>query len=161
MAALDCFLDLEPMTCFSPAAEAAAVQPGAQGPTGACGAAMRPCWVAVKRQQQLKVFQQQQQPEEAAYPPSDDEDDVSRCTSSPGCSYTASAAMGASLLDLTDDACSAPSAPTAAAAAMPAATAAAGAQLGLLLPGGTSTAAATFWDDLAAKGSVYQYCLQL
>ena len=161
MAALDCFLELEPMDVgVSPAAEAAAAQAGLLGRAGASTDAA--CWVAVKRQQQLKLFQQQQQqqqqqPEEGAYPSDDDEDDVSRCTSSPGCSYTASAAAGASLLDLSDDACSAPSAPTA--ASPPPAAAAVGGQLSLL-PDGTSLAAATFFEDLAAKGSVYQYCLQ-
>jgi hypothetical protein len=153
MAALDCFLELEPMDMgVSPATEVAAAQAGQLGRAAASADAA--CWVAVKRQQQLKLFQQQQQHEEGAYPSDEDEDDVSRCTSSPGCSYSATAAMGASLLDLADDACSAPSVPAAAPAA-----AAAGSQLSLL-PDGTSLAAATFFDDLAAKGSVYQYCLQ-
>jgi hypothetical protein len=155
MAALDCFLELEPMDVgFSPAAEAAAAQAGRLGRAAASADA---CWVAVKRQQQLKLFQQQQQHDQGAYPSDDEEDDVSRCTSSPGCSYSASAALGASLLDLADDACSAPSVPTA--AAPPAAAAAAGSQL-TLLPDSAPLAAGTFFDDLAAKGSVYQYCLQ-
>lgn len=80
------------------------------------------------------------------------EDDCSR---SAGCSYSCGgAAASSSLLELQDDACSAPLAALSSPAAL--APTAATRQL----PDGTALVASTFLDDLAAKGSLYQYCIR-
>lgn len=70
----------------------------------------------------------------------------------------ACAGLGASLLDLEDDACSG------SAAAAPAAAAAAQQQQRpaaqqMALPGGEALVAATFLDDVCARGSIYRYCV--
>lgn len=145
MAALDCFLDLDPepraMTA-SPQAPAAAASPSA-------GSDATALWT-------LDPKQPKQQAAE------DEADELSlQHTASPGCSYSGSAGLAAGLLDLQDDACSAPTplrqrwqAPQQQAQQHQAKQAAA------LLPDGTPLVAATFFDDLMQRGSVYQYCVQ-
>ncbi|PSC72190.1 hypothetical protein C2E20_4392 [Micractinium conductrix] len=135
MAALDCFLELEQGASPAPGRPAAPARAAASAPSPLA-------WLW--KQQQLKAQQQRQQQQQ------DLSDDESACTSSPGCSYSAGAAAQAGLLDLADDACSSsgvPASPATASAAQ-------------RLSDGTPLVAAAFFDDLAAGGSLYQYCLQ-
>lgn len=144
MAALDCFLDLDP----EPQALAASPQaPAAAAASPSAGSDATAVWAF--------------KPKQTAAAAADDDDDSQQCTASPGCSYSGAAGLVAGMLELEDDACSAPTplrqrhpqpkqqqqqprqqAPVA------------------LLPDGTPLVAATFFDDLAQRGSLYQYCLQ-
>lgn len=152
MAAFDCFLDLDPVQelLTGPAVRQEAHIPAAASADAAAPGAV---W-AWKRQQQLKPAIAAQQVD-ASF-----SDELSACTSSPGCSYTGPAALEASMLDLADDACSAPPQLAARHAQEHSVAAAAAAGPLQVLPDGTPLVAATFFEDLAAKGSLYQYCLQ-
>ncbi|KAL4452461.1 hypothetical protein ABPG75_008123 [Micractinium tetrahymenae] len=155
MAALDCFLELDPVDLGAASPAGGPAPPAAASAGAPVGAAGMWAW---KRQQQLKLAAPAAAQQAAAWP--DEQGEPSACTVSPGCSYSGAAAEGAALLDLADDACSTPpallhSGPVAVAPAPPQPTEA----QPVALPDGTPLAAATFFDDLAAGGSLYQYCL--
>lgn len=145
MAALDCFVELDPVDLgvASPACSPAPLAAASAGaPAGAAG-------VWLWKQQQLKLAAPAAVQQAAVL--TEEEDEASECTVSPGCSYSGAAAEGASLLDLADDACSS----QALLQASPTPLEAAPSQ-----SVGLQAAAATFFDDLAAGGSLYQYCLR-
>ncbi|KAL4450137.1 hypothetical protein ABPG77_010806 [Micractinium sp. CCAP 211/92] len=146
MAALDCFLELDSMDLVAASPSCSPAPPTTASADAHAGSAAVWAW----KQQQLKLAAPEAAQEAAVLPA--EEDDTSDCTASPGCSYSGAAAEGAALLDLADDACSSPhvvlhASPATAAAAGPAAA-------------GAQAAARTFFNDLAAGGSLYQYCLR-
>ncbi|KAI3438292.1 hypothetical protein D9Q98_000726 [Chlorella vulgaris] len=83
----------------------------------------------------------------------------STATSSPGCSFStgAEAALASSLLDLQDDACSASRSPMRQHNGAVAVTAT-NKSTKAKTSAGAALVASTFWDDLAAKGSLFEYC---
>ena len=143
MAAFDCFLDLDPepqaMATSPQATAAAAASPSA-------GSDATAVW----------AFDAKPKQQTAA----DSEGEHSQHTASPGCSYSGSAGLAAGLLDLQDDACSAPTPLRQRWPAQPTQQQQQQAkQAAALLPDGTPLVAATFFDDLMQRGSVYQYCV--
>ena len=145
MAALDCFLDLDPepqaMAVSPQAAAAVAASPSA-------GSDATAVWAFDPKPKQ-----------QAAAADSEDEHSLQH-TGSPGCSYSGAAGLAAGLLDLQDDACSAPTPLRQRWQAQQAAQQQPAKQAAALLPDGTPLVAATFFDDLMQRGSVYQYCVR-
>lgn len=143
MAALDAFLELEPMEVAGSASA-----PPCAAHQGANASAPPAFWAARKPAKQLQLDQQRAEQHEGY------ESDAEACTTSPGCSYSGDAAVAAAALELEDDACSAlwhsssQQQPQQQPAKRP------------RLPDGTALAAASLLDDLLAGGSVLQYCLQ-
>ncbi len=175
MAAIHCFLELEPVDIS--AQPAAGAPPAPHEGTHGWGASADACWAfqAAHKKQQAQAKLEAYSLEGAEEAEEEDDEDE-RCTASPGCSFSgaAEAALAGSQLELEDDACSTPS-PALVPASLTASkaaltmthaaaetTGAAGHQSGkqVALPDSTALVAATFFDDLQAKGSVYQYCLQ-
>ena len=150
LVALDFGLQLDPLGMDVTAADgdAAAIAAGAAPPSTSAASADTACWVVQPAKLPRWVQQQQQQHGEEQ----DDgylSDPEEQCTVSPGCSFSGAAALDAAVLALEDDACSAPA---------PAEAEAAVATKRLKLPDGTALVAASFLHDLAARGSLYDYC---
>lgn len=147
MAALDCFLELDPVDLPDTSATGSMAAPATASTGDAAGTASVWAW----KQQQLKLAAPGAG-QQAAVISAAEEQAPSDCTISPGCSYSGAAADGAALLDLADDACSSSHALVQTGSPMLAATTSQPAQ--------HQMAAVTFLEDLAAGGSVYQYCLR-
>jgi len=145
MAAFDCFLDLDPEP------QAMATSPQATAPAAAspsAGSDATAVW----------AFDADAKPKQ--HTAADSEGEHSQHTASPGCSYSGSAGLAAGLLDLQDDACSAPTPLRQRWPAQPTQQQQQQAKQAVaLLPDGTPLVAATFFDDLMQRGSVYQYCV--
>lgn len=169
MAALDFFLELEPLG--EPGVSPAPAPPACGSPSDASADTAVAAWafkaphaakpqLPQKRQRQLDAYSTDEEEEPEAQP---------ELSTSPGCSYSAPAGLAAGLLDLEDDACSAPALRHAAAAAQQQQAAQqwqqqqqarGAAAVAAVLPDGVPLVAATFFDDLAAGGSVWRYCTQ-
>lgn len=156
MAALDVFLELEPLEALGACpAGAPAAGLGCGSPSAASAGTAAPLW-AFKQQPKAQPHKRQRQLD--AYSTDEEEAELEEEFSvSPGCFYSADAGLAGGLLELDDDACSMPVQHHQQ-------------QVGeqqqrqqqkeaVQLPDGTVLVAATFFDDLAARGSVYQYCL--
>ncbi|PRW57189.1 hypothetical protein C2E21_3840 [Chlorella sorokiniana] len=144
MAALDCFLDLEPEP------QAMAASPGAT--TAAAASPSAGSYATA-------VWAFDPKPKQQAVAHSEDDDLSQQHTASPGCSYSGSAALAAGLLELQDDACSAPT-PLRQRWQAQQQQQQHAKQAAALLPDGTPLVATTFFDDLMQRGSMYQYCVR-
>lgn len=168
MAALDFFLELEPVD--APGVSPAAAQPACGSPSAASADTAVAAWafkapphaakpqLPQKRQRQLDAYSTDEEEEGGAGQAGPE------LSASPGCSYSAPAGLAAGLLDLEDDACSAPAQQQQAAQQQQRRQLGRGRGRGaaatLVLPDGVPLVAATFFDDLAAGGSVWRYCTQ-
>lgn len=146
MAAFDCLLELDPA---SAPASPAAMELGSPSAASAGTAVLFPLDLHLKSH--AKQQRQGQDEQQATASPCS-----RQSASSAGCSWSGGAGLGgAALLDLEDDACSRPTPQRCHQQPGQPGQRQHAAQL---LPDGTPLVAATFWDDLLARGSVFQHC---